>query len=195
VFLHPVNFYRDRKRILNLQINDSGPLGKAAAPSAKPGSPPPPRPFGDGGFGSLLILDNQIPLRPGLPQLHPLKGDTVNGGFKAAVWGWGGINYMGMGGSFDWQWIAPMRVRGGTPQTDLDFSSQFILNMKVFTTLHHWLPHEAWTKKMTVTLEASNLFDDRQRVRDATGATPYRYQSDFLDPVGRTVKLTLRKLF
>jgi iron complex outermembrane recepter protein len=197
VFLYPVNFYRDRKRSLNLQINDSGPLGKAAAPSAKPGSPPPPRPFGYGGFGSLLILDNELQLRPGSPLLHPLKGDTVNGGggFKAAVWGWGGINYMGMGGSFDWQWIAPMRVRGGTPQTDLDFSSQFILNMKMFTTLHHWLPHEAWTKKMTLTLEASNLLNDRQRVRDAAGATPYRYQPAFLDPVGRTVKLTLRKLF
>jgi hypothetical protein len=30
-------------------------------------------------------------------------------------------------------------------------------------------------------------------VRDAKGMTPQAYQPDYLDPLGRTVKLTLRK--
>jgi hypothetical protein len=32
-------------------------------------------------------------------------------------------------------------------------------------------------------------------VRDATGATPVRYQPDYLDPLGRTVMFSIRKLF
>jgi len=33
------------------------------------------------------------------------------------------------------------------------------------------------------------------RVRDADGVTPVSYQPDYLDPMGRTVKLSLRKVF
>ena len=40
-----------------------------------------------------------------------------------------------------------------------------------------------------------NLFDARQTVRTAGGLTPISYQPDLLDPVGRTLKFTLRKLF
>jgi phosphoribosylformylglycinamidine (FGAM) synthase PurS component len=32
-------------------------------------------------------------------------------------------------------------------------------------------------------------------VRDAAGATPISYQPAFLDPLGRTVRISLRKLF
>jgi hypothetical protein len=37
--------------------------------------------------------------------------------------------------------------------------------------------------------------DAHQHVHDGNGRTPNRFQPDYLDPLGRTVKLTLRKLF
>ena len=43
-----------------------------------------------------------------------------------------------------------------------------------------------------MTLAADNLLDRKRRVRDSTGATPLRYQPYLLDPLGRTVSLTLR---
>jgi len=46
-----------------------------------------------------------------------------------------------------------------------------------------------------VTLAVDNLFNQRQDVRDAAGNTPVAYQPAYLDPMGRTVKLTIRKLF
>ena len=46
-----------------------------------------------------------------------------------------------------------------------------------------------------VTLSFDNLLDSRQRVTDATGATPISFQPDYLDPVGRTIRLSIRKLF
>ena len=46
-----------------------------------------------------------------------------------------------------------------------------------------------------VTLGIDNLFNARQRVTDQTGTVPLNYQPYLLDPLGRTVRLSIRKLF
>jgi outer membrane receptor protein involved in Fe transport len=46
-----------------------------------------------------------------------------------------------------------------------------------------------------VTLNVTNLFDESIHVRDTAAATPLIYQSAYLDPTGRVVSLSLRKLF
>ena len=46
-----------------------------------------------------------------------------------------------------------------------------------------------------VSLSIDNLLDSRLRVRDETGATPLGYQGALLDPLGRLVRLTVRKQF
>ncbi len=46
-----------------------------------------------------------------------------------------------------------------------------------------------------VTLSLNNLFDQREDVRDATGAVPLIYQPAYLDPTGRSIRLGVRKLF
>jgi hypothetical protein len=40
-----------------------------------------------------------------------------------------------------------------------------------------------------------NIFDSRIKVTDPNGITPLGYQPDLLDPNGRTIRLTIRKLF
>ncbi|MEG8025906.1 TonB-dependent receptor [Sphingomonas aurantiaca] len=52
-----------------------------------------------------------------------------------------------------------------------------------------------WLRGMRISLSVDNVFNTRQRVTDATGATPNTYQPDYLDPLGRTVRLSVRKLF
>ena len=52
-----------------------------------------------------------------------------------------------------------------------------------------------WLRGSRVTVSINNLFNERQRVRDATGATPVNYQPDLLDPLGRTIRISFRKLF
>ena len=44
-------------------------------------------------------------------------------------------------------------------------------------------------------LIVDNLFDARQDVRNAQGLTPLNYQPDLLDPQGRIIRLTVRKVF
>ena len=46
-----------------------------------------------------------------------------------------------------------------------------------------------------VSLVANNLFDDKQQVRSADGSTPVNFQPDLLDPLGRNLRLTVRKFF
>ena len=47
----------------------------------------------------------------------------------------------------------------------------------------------------SVRLDVDNIFNNRPKVRDAGGETPFSYQPDLLEPVGRTVGITFRKLF
>ena len=54
---------------------------------------------------------------------------------------------------------------------------------------HHWL------RGTRLTLAVTNLTDARERVRDGIGATPLAYQPGYLDPVGRAVTISFRKLF
>jgi outer membrane receptor protein involved in Fe transport len=50
-------------------------------------------------------------------------------------------------------------------------------------------------KGSRLTLSVTNLFDQRLRVRDGAGVTPLNFQPDYLDPTGRVVALSVRKLF
>ena len=89
---------------------------------------------------------------------------------------------------------------GGTPGTPstLDFSSLGTINLRLFADLTQqlkFLKKNPWAAGMRVTLAVNNVFDSRQRVRDADGNTPISYQPDYLDPLGRTVKLSIRKVF
>jgi iron complex outermembrane receptor protein len=54
---------------------------------------------------------------------------------------------------------------------------------------------QLWARKLQLKVEVSNITDAHPRVQDRAGHVPNRFQPDYLDPVGRTVKLTLRKLF
>ena len=58
----------------------------------------------------------------------------------------------------------------------------------------HCCPRGAWAKGLRITVAADNLFDPKRRVRDSGGATPLGYQPYLLDPLGRTVSLSLRKV-
>jgi hypothetical protein len=40
-----------------------------------------------------------------------------------------------------------------------------------------------------------NIFDAKQRVENAAGDVPNNYQADLLDPQGRTILISFRKLF
>ncbi len=51
-----------------------------------------------------------------------------------------------------------------------------------------------WLKGARVSVGVENIFDQRLKVRDGLGETPLSYQPDYLDPLGRTFRISLRKI-
>ena len=73
-----------------------------------------------------------------------------------------------------------------------------MLNLRLFDNLGQQrsvVKRFPWLRGSRLTLDITNLLDERIQVRDGLGATPLSYQPGYLDPVGRTITLSLRKLF
>jgi outer membrane receptor protein involved in Fe transport len=79
----------------------------------------------------------------------------------------------------------------------LFFSALGTLDMRLFVDLSR-LPltrDQAWASGARLSLAVTNAFDTRQSVHDATGMTPTAFEPGYLDPPGRLVSITLRKVF
>ena len=196
VAFRPINIFRERQRTLNITLAANGQLGRAK-PATTPGGRPPDRPTFYGGIGPTVRFADRIELRPGSPTLDLLNGDTLSGGStqRLAGYGYGGLSYLGNGGTFDFYCTGGATIRGGVAASTLSFTPLCKINVTGSLSIHHFLPRQNWTRHLGFKLEVANLTGARQHVRDSTGVVPYRYQPDLLDPVGRSVVLSLRKLF
>lgn len=197
ITIRPINFYREQQRTLNMTLSANGAIGKPPpASGGKPGKTV-ERPSFYAGAGPSIKFSDRLQLRPGTRELDILRGDTVTGGGNPRVYGYayGGVSQLGNGATFDFWYGGGSRVRNPDPAADLRFAPIFKLNASVFVSLHHFTPTQDWTRKVQVKVEVSNVTDARQSVRDRSGGVPNRLQPAFLDPVGRVVSLTLRKLF
>ena len=145
---------------------------------------------------------DDILIRDGGPRLDLLDGGTTGSGGgqpRHEVELQAGLTNNGIGARLTGKWQSPTTVTGGAGTTtgDLHFSGLATLNFRLFADLGQQpsLVKHRWARGMRVTLSVTNLFDSRQHVRDANGLTPLSYQPAYLDPLGRTVRVSLRKLF
>jgi outer membrane cobalamin receptor len=151
------------------------------------------------GLYHTLAFKDEALIRPGLPTLDLLDGAALGAG--------GGsprhqvdlqANYTrgGLGAAMNAKWQSATRVVGGPSGEDLDFSDLTTVNLRLFADLgaQPLAREHPWLRGARVTLAIDNIFDERQEVRTAAGTVPISYQPDLLDPVGRSVRLTFRKL-
>ncbi|WP_315760938.1 TonB-dependent receptor [Sphingomonas sp. Y38-1Y] len=163
---------------------------------------------GGGGFGGggrvqfalfhTLRLKDRILIRDGLPELDLLGGDAVGargGQPRHQVELRSGFTKDGLGIRVNADWQSATRVTGLTPAEDLRFGSLFTLNLRGFANLGQVAPKTEWLRGARVSLRLDNLLDRRIRVTDANGATPPGLQPALLDPLGRSFRVELRKLF
>jgi len=111
-----------------------------------------------------------------------------------------GFSQSGLGLRLNGDWQSATRVNGidGFPSSQLRFGSLATVDLRLFADLGQrpkLVEAVPFLRGARVTLGVSNLFDARQEVRDGTGETPLAYNRFFLDPVGRSFQLSLRKLF
>jgi iron complex outermembrane recepter protein len=110
-----------------------------------------------------------------------------------------GIFRDGMGAQLSGRWQSGTRVDGalgGT--TDLNFSDLATVNLRLFADLSQQralVRRVPFLRGTRISVEFNNLFDQRIEVTDGNGVMPLSYQPGYVDPIGRSVTITLRKLF
>jgi outer membrane receptor protein involved in Fe transport len=151
-------------------------------------------------YDTWTIRDDVL-IRQGLPLLDLLNGDAVAAGGGQSdhqVQVQLGYSNNGLGARLDGNWKSPTFVHGDGSGTtgDLHFSSLATLNLRLFADMGGMPKFMAkpWARGLRVSFGVNNLFNSRQKVRDVNGETPLRYQPAYLDPLGRTVSITVRKL-
>ena len=167
---------------------------------------------GGGGFGGAnrgrlqfsltdtVTLVDSATIRAGVPKLDFLHGDAsgqAGGTPRHKVEVQAGWSNNGLGARLSGNWRSGTRVEGGT-NGDLRFSPLATVDLRLFANpgdRFDLVAKHPWLIGTSVRLEVDNLFNARPKVRDAFGAVPFSYQSDLLDPTGRTILISVRKLF
>ena len=149
-----------------------------------------------------IVFQDQILVRPGGPVFDLLNGyPSGSGGGQAQheVEAQAGVTWRGLGARLSGKWQSATFISGaGSPGGALFFSPLTTVDLRLFADLaqqRSLIAKHPWLIGTRVSLSVTNLLDARERVRDATGVTPVSYQPAYLDPVGRVVRLSVRKLF
>lgn len=203
----PVPFRMVRRQELRTGATFNHTFGRSAvkSPDAQPGVPQDQIGLGSGWrlnafFNHQWMLQSERQARSGLPVIDLLDGGALGYGGgqpRHRIQFGGGIVHRGVGLQVDGNWTGSSRIAAGTlsDPDELRFASQMLVDARLFANLGPLMPERSWAKGLRVTLAVENMFDSKRRVRDLSGATPLGYQSYLLDPLGRTVSLSLRKVF
>jgi hypothetical protein len=157
------------------------------------------------GINHRLQLENRLMLRPGLPLTDRLKGD--GGGVSAQ-----GATVMvdaqrgrwGFNTSARWEDGYRTRRTGGVDGPDDLVAATFVavdlrLSLQVASAASGRSSEESVAPRraggLQVSLEVENLLDARRRYRLGNGRDALGYGRDVVDPMGRTIRLTLQRRF
>ncbi|MDP9415031.1 MAG: TonB-dependent receptor, partial [Pseudomonadota bacterium] len=151
-------------------------------------------------------FEDETLIREGVPVLDFLGGSAVGsrgGRPRHELEFQSGLFRNGLGARLTANWQSGTTVRGGPDglggtRGDLTFSDLTTVNLRLFANLGQQpalVRDRPWLRGTRITLAVDNLLGTRIRVRDEAGVTPLSYQPGFLDPLGRSVRISVRKLF
>jgi hypothetical protein len=194
-----VNFDRQKREELRYGLNFTLPVGPSVV--GGPGAGP------SAARTRLLVhashtyaLRNDIVYRPGLPVVDLLRGGAVGFGItqpRHFMSGSVALSGPGYGVRLNGVYRSASTLQSGSlaAPDELRFASLFTANLRTFADLEPLLPGSRLFKQTRVSFGLNNLANRRQRVTDANGVVPLRFQPAYRDAVGRTVELELRKVF
>jgi len=186
---------------------EQGPPAPEAGPGRGGG-----RGFGGGRFGGgrqggrltfslthQINLVDEVKIAEGLPKLDYLHGEAVGstgGRSRHEVQAEAGYYNNGFGARLQGNWRSGTTVDSSAG--DLRFSPYADVDLRLFANLGEnfdLVAKHPFFRGSSIRLDIQNVFNNRPKVRDANGMTPLSYQPDLLEPVGRTIGITFRKLF
>lgn len=150
-------------------------------------------------LADTITLVDRVTIRDGV-DLDYLHGDAIGQGGgrpRHQVEARAGYFNNGLGARLSANWRSGTQVAAATGDT-LRFSPLATFDLRLWANLGQrfdMVAKHPWLRGTSVRLEVKNLLDSKQKVRDSSSDVPFTYQPDYLDPLGRTVSISIRKLF
>jgi len=142
-------------------------------------------------------LKSELLTRPGLPAIDQLRaGGQSRHNLSLQV----SLGKRGIGANLSGNWSSAGRLRGvaGDDDTAFRFKPPLTFNLSAFVEPDRLLASTRTKGVLTnlkISVDVQNLLDGYRRVTLADGSVPAGYSRDEIDPLGRTVRLTVRKRF
>lgn len=153
-----------------------------------------------------LNLEDQLLVQTGGPTLDLLNGSAT--GFRGGtprheIEFQAGVFKKGLGARVTAGWRSETTIRGLPADTGggigiLRFPNYSTANLSLFAIPAQRFEGVAalkWLAGTRITIDITNIFNSRPKVTDEAGLTPLNYQAAYLDPLGRVVRLGIRKVF
>lgn len=137
------------------------------------------------------LLKSELLTRAGVPVIDQL---TQNGQSRHYLSLQATAGKRGIGATLSGNWSSASRVLN--PQRIFDIEPPLTLGLSMFVEpdrLGGKVKGSGLTRDLRISLDVQNLTNAYRRVRLADGSTPAGYSRDEIDPLGRVVRLTLRK--
>ena len=200
----PINFAREERDQFRWGFNWDMPVARQGRMRADPSASAREAAAIQDSSGRLNLsvfhtvrLRDQLLVREGLPLLDFLAGSVAGiGGGRARhqIEAQASIGVGGLGARINGGIERGSRVRAANGEM-LTFSPVARFDLRVFADLGQLMPRRRWANGTRASLQIGNLFDSRIRVRGSGGAAPEALQPTYLEPLGRTVKVSLRRVF
>lgn len=138
-------------------------------------------------------LKDELQTHPGLPVIDQLAG---SGQSRHNVSLQVTAGKRGIGATINGNWSSPAKVANGDER--FRFKPPMLYNLSLFVEpdrLSGGAKKRSLFKDLKLSLDVQNLFNGYRRVTLEDGSVPQGYSRDEIDPLGRTVRLTVRKKF
>lgn len=156
-------------------------------------------------FYHIWHLSETVILSDGGPALDLLGGfalDGLGGRPRHEIEFAGGLFRRGLGARMSIRWQSPSVVSGlpngtGPAGTRLRFSRDPSADFSFFLNPEDRIVGKVpdWIRNLQLALDVKNILNSRPVIRDQFGEVPLNYQKAYLDPVGRSITFSIRKLF
>jgi hypothetical protein len=147
-----------------------------------------------------ITFVDKVRIVPGGPVLDYLHGDAAGSGGgtpRHNVQAQLGYFNNGLGARIGANWQSATNVNTLTGD-NLHFSPVGTFDLRLFANpgdIPEVVVKHPWLRGTQVRFEVTNVFDSKPRVHDFAGNVPLNYQPDLLNPIGRTIMISFRKLF
>lgn len=140
-----------------------------------------------------MRLKSELLTRPGLPAIDQLR---AGGQSRHSLSFQASVGKRGMGANLGGSWSSAGRLRGG--DEIFIFKPPVTFNVSAFIEpdrLFKVPSKKGMLNDLKLSIDVDDLFNGYRRVTREDGTVPAGYSRNEIDPLGRTVRLTLRKKF